>query len=570
MPRWFLAPLLVAACGSKSSSEQSTDKPPPAGVTRVDVGPQHVCAVHATGTVSCWGRFADGARATPFAITGVTGATDVAGDCALTAAGITCWRVGATIELHAVPGTQGARALARGTSAPCFVTAERTAACIDDDLATVTAVPRLADLASLAPVANDVHCGVTTAGKVTCSADLLPGCDLLPDHTVRCVGGEPPAVPAADQPFLSDQVIRAGGTVRTRHSPYDPWRDVRLPAPATELSCDREVCCAVLATGAVACWGDNREARLGDGIAITRVPPHRIRELAGVRSIAASHEVSVALTDDGTLYAWGMGVTSSPRRFAEHVELAVAAEAGVVYATTDNHVFIAGTSDPADRAELPALPGRATMLAIGSGSHVGIVCALLADHRTACLIPAGAEPGDLVWRDIPELRDAVYLSPSGDMCGLTARHAAVCIERRDGAYRALAMPVPDTAVRIAFPWVELSTHEVLELTLDGDRWRTTPRPELRDVTGIAHGGDDPSITCGVRTGTALCWERDKPAPVAGPFTATAVAAGTGHACALTTDHEVWCWGDDGDGQVGTGRALHRDEPKPVQGPGFLP
>lgn len=58
------------------------------------------------------------------------------------------------------------------------------------------------------------------------------------------------------------------------------------------------------------------------------------------------------------------------------------------------------------------------------------------------------------------------------------------------------------------------------------------------------------------------------APEAGPRHLTNVrslAAGARHTCALTTNGEVYCWGDNGDGQVGLPVAVARSE-KPVKVP----
>ena len=86
------------------------------------------------------------------------------------------------------------------------------------------------------------------------------------------------------------------------------------------------------------------------------------------------------------------------------------------------------------------------------------------------------------------------------------------------------------------------------------------------------------FTCGIRlAGDVVCWgenahgqlgdgtmtaDRRSPAPVVGVANATAVVAGLEHACALTGDGVVRCWGANGRGQLGDGTYV--DRPMPVQ------
>lgn len=94
-------------------------------------------------------------------------------------------------------------------------------------------------------------------------------------------------------------------------------------------------------------------------------------------------------------------------------------------------------------------------------------------------------------------------------------------------------------------------------------------PGLTDLADVAAGGDS---TCVVEdTGAARCWGSNSdgqigdgtagPAPVATPTAVDTSPIGVGadllqievgarHACAVTDDLEVWCWGADDHGQLG--------------------
>ena len=60
--------------------------------------------------------------------------------------------------------------------------------------------------------------------------------------------------------------------------------------------------------GTVWAWGRNQFGQLGDGTNINRNTPVQVQNLSGVIAIAASSaagEHSLALKSDGTLWAWG-------------------------------------------------------------------------------------------------------------------------------------------------------------------------------------------------------------------------------------------------------------------------
>lgn len=84
-------------------------------------------------------------------------------------------------------------------------------------------------------------------------------------------------------------------------------------------------------------------------------------------------------------------------------------------------------------------------------------------------------------------------------------------------------------------------------------------------------------TCGIADGTVYCWgdngagqlgdgtEEDAiaPVPVAGDEAYEDVSGGAFHSCASTTAGNAHCWGQNGSGQLGDGSTLPRAEPAPV-------
>jgi alpha-tubulin suppressor-like RCC1 family protein len=72
---------------------------------------------------------------------------------------------------------------------------------------------------------------------------------------------------------------------------------------------------------------------------------------------------------------------------------------------------------------------------------------------------------------------------------------------------------------------------------------------------VACCGKNQTGELGRSTGTMQCGAMPcdpVPAPVVGVSNAVQVSAGAGYACARISDGSVWCWGDNGYGQLGTG------------------
>jgi alpha-tubulin suppressor-like RCC1 family protein/subtilisin family serine protease len=62
---------------------------------------------------------------------------------------------------------------------------------------------------------------------------------------------------------------------------------------------------AVKDDGTVWAWGDNNYGKLGDGTGINRSTPVQVSGLSGVKDVAGGWQHSLALKDDGTVWAWG-------------------------------------------------------------------------------------------------------------------------------------------------------------------------------------------------------------------------------------------------------------------------
>jgi alpha-tubulin suppressor-like RCC1 family protein len=101
---------------------------------------------------------------------------------------------------------------------------------------------------------------------------------------------------------------------------------------------------------------------------------------------------------------------------------------------------------------------------------------------------------------------------------------------------------------------------------------------LHDIHAVSVGS---GFACALDGSEAWCWgwnyvgavgvpstgsydHRTKPERVPIQATITAVAAGSGHACALDVDGAVWCWGGNAHGQVGVWSQGERDTRAPTR------
>ncbi|HEX2951098.1 MAG TPA: prepilin-type N-terminal cleavage/methylation domain-containing protein [Armatimonadota bacterium] len=62
---------------------------------------------------------------------------------------------------------------------------------------------------------------------------------------------------------------------------------------------------AVRQDGTIWAWGDNSRGQLGDGTTTTRLNPVQVMNISGVKSVAAGSNYAIAVKRDGTVWTWG-------------------------------------------------------------------------------------------------------------------------------------------------------------------------------------------------------------------------------------------------------------------------
>lgn len=272
----------------------------------------------------------------------------------------------------------------------------------------------------------------------------------------------------------------------------------------------------------------------GDELALTAAAV----EIHAEQSIAVGYARGSVIVDGGAVLAWGHG----PRGDGS----------------------ASGPTEPVEVA------GIDNAVAVGAGW--GYSCALLDDGAVACWgknmygrLGTGSDADALVPQPVVGISNAVELSVARThACARLADTRAVCWgEGYDGQLTKVAGGRSNVPVFITEPYVIPGTS-------------FTVRLQVHDITSIAAGY---GFTCYTRSdgrascvgtngrgqlgrGTVTSGANADPAPVVGVTNATAVTAGYRHACVVTADAGMRCWGDNYWGQLGNNSTSTAPVPTP--------
>ncbi len=283
--------------------------------------------------------------------------------------------------------------------------------------------------------------------------------------------------------------------------------------------------CALTASGGVKCWGSNGNGRLGDGTTTGRLTTVDVSGLSsGVSAIALGANHTCALTTSGGVKCWGF-----------------------------NGLGQLGDGSTTERLTAVDVSGLGSgVSAIATGSEH--TCALTASGGVKCW--GNNLNGQLGDGSTTQRLTAV------DVSGLSSGVAAIAAGRSQTC--ALAM---NGGVKC---WGLNSNGQL------GDG-STTQRLTAVDVVGLSSGVSAIATgafhTCALTASGGLkCWGRNLEGQLGDGTTTqrltavdvsglssgvSAIAAGSGHTCALTTSGGVKCWGRNDDGQLGDGSTTQR-------------
>jgi alpha-tubulin suppressor-like RCC1 family protein len=346
-------------------------------------------------------------------------------------------------------------------------------------------------------------------------------CALLHDGTVRCWGqrAAEDSVNGAPQDRTTVPAVVAG-----------------ISGAAT-LTISSDHGCSIVNSGAVACWGSNAYAQLGDGTQAQRAEPVLVTGITTATSVAAGEDFTCAALADGTVLCWGFG------GFGE------LGNGMTGYANAPNVLPLPG----------PAL-GIKQALAVAAGTY-HVACTLLQDGGVSCwgandygeLGSGKVTPYDSILYPVPvfQLSDATSVSVGGvGACALSKDGTARCWGRNNHGQLGNGTLL-DSAVPV----------------LVG---------ELTDVVALSCGNVN---ACAVtKSGNVRCWGSNgfgqlgdgtmtdsvTPVSVVGIDNAIAVSV-RAHACALLATGSIRCWGQNDHGQLGNGTTTNSSVPVTVSG-----
>lgn len=285
--------------------------------------------------------------------------------------------------------------------------------------------------------------------------------------------------------------------------------------------------CALGSDGAAYCWGDNDSGQVGDGTVADRMVPVAVDTAQTFTQIAAGFVHTCALDGDGKAYCWGWNL----------------------FGQVGN-----GSSGSGQRETRPVAVDTELRFGVLTGG-LHHTCGLDHDGRAWCWggndegqlgigSSGGVEPRPV--EVDTEVRFTTLVSGFGNVCGLDHDGGAWCWgENRIGqlgngssgfGQRETRPVAVDTEVRFA------------QLTSSSSGVHTCGV----DVTGGAWcwgGNDDGQLGNG---GSGPGQVEPRPVAVDTEVRFAQLAAGDGHTCGMDVTGGGWCWGWNGQGQLGTG------------------
>ncbi|MCB9137913.1 MAG: hypothetical protein H6642_06165 [Caldilineaceae bacterium] len=520
-----------------ADAEATSALVPLGNIQAVTAGSGHACALTTDGGVFCWGDNTYGQlgddtrvdRPTPVAVAGLNSGVIMisAGrdhTCALKESGeLLCWgknddgQIGDnTLTDRRTPAAvyglgAGVQAVAAGGEFTCAVMTDGGVKCWGQNFDGQLGIGTTSDRKTPTDVS-----GLST-GVVEITAGGEHACALTAQGDVKCWG-------ANNYGQLGD------GSFQGRLLPVDV---TGLGNDTAKVVAAQWHTCAISDTGSLKCWGRNSAGQLGDGTSDEQNVPVDVAGLnSAVSTVTGGAQHTCAMTTDGIVYCWGN---------SDYGQLG-----NGTTAQTNWPVEIIGLDD--------------TVIDLAAGSNS--VCAVTTLGHVKCWGDNQANQlgnNTVINRNYPievgGLDDDIVRLDAGDLhtCGVTDSGGVRCWGRNehgqlgDGTQHDRLNPVQVMGLESGIVNVSLGAQHSCALTEAGGVicWGDNAYGQLGSGTTVS--SNSPVSVVGLGAGIA------------------AVSAGRFHTCALTNSGAVKCWGDNSDGQLGTGNTVSSNVPVDVIG-----
>ncbi len=351
------------------------------------------------------------------------------------------------------------------------------------------------------------------------------------------------------------------------------------------LSLGRNHTLALKNDGTVWAWGDNTRGQIGNGVASVQpvAVPFQIPGLTNIRLVAAGSLHSLAVGNDGIVWAWGDNTQGQLGQGATGIlpgktPVQVPNLTGIVDAAAGNDHSITVRSDGS--IWIWGMNDQG-VLGVGSGAAAVAKPTAVPGVSQAVSVSAGGGTSYAVLLDGSAM---AWGYNSDGQCGLGTQTASTptptLIPSLNSIAAVAAGKMHALAVRDDGTVLSWGSNQFGQLgNGQGNNYNVPIQvPNFTDVTAVAIG---PSHIVALRgDGTVWTWGDNTkgqlgngvvlPGAVATPFQVpglsgiTAVAASSRNSYAVKDDGTVWAWGDNSSGQMGQGGSSATPTTSPVK------
>jgi alpha-tubulin suppressor-like RCC1 family protein len=348
------------------------------------------------------------------------------------------------------------------------------------------------------------------------------------------------------------------------------------PTTWNSVSAGTGYTCGIHTSKSLFCWGYNGSGQLGDGTTTFRTTPRHVGS-AHWSNVTTGTNTTCGITTGDSLYCWGLNNTNqigdgttterhTPRHVGSaHWSSVAVGDISTCGITTSEKLYCwgqgangaLGTGGTSSFAT-PHRVGTATnWVRVTSGTFH--VCALNSSHQIFCWGYNGA--GQIGNGSTVNALSPLRVGTKSDWASIDAGALSTCGIRTGGR---------------AYCWGENADGELADNTRTNALSPTQAGTDFAEWSGISAGGNH---TCAIRTDHALgCTGLNSFGELGlddgvdrltfkredrGYDDWHAVSAGRFHTCAIRSSKALYCWGDNGFGQLGIGAAGNRFVPTRV-------